>query len=125
MTFEVRGLAESRRRIRTLAQRAPKRFADGLRVWTERVMARSRNDFCPVDKGELQSTGAVQETTTKKGPSFQMMYGTEYAVPQHERGDFVHRIGQWKFLEQPMFEEAGNLEETMAEHGQIREEDLG
>jgi len=123
MGFEVRGLTEAKKKLKSLTQNAPKKFARGMLAWGEKVMTISR-ERCPKDTGELSSTGAIETNETKRGLSMRFVYGTEYAVPQHERLDYEHADGEAKYLENPMFEEAGNLEPMMAKFGKITEGDL-
>ena len=54
----------------------------------------------PVDTGRLRSTHYV--TIPSSRGVVEMGYGTDYAVPVHERTDVRHTTGQAKFLEQPV-----------------------
>lgn len=76
----------------------------------EAIMTRSKDEFVPVELGNLKNTGHVSIDPNKLvvtlaygGP------GVDYAVIQHERLDFQHRVGGPKYLERPLMEAAGTL----------------
>ncbi len=57
----------------------------------------------PVDTGVLRSSGFVNPPV-RRGRGFEITLGfggaaKDYAVPQHERKDYFHKVGQAKYLE--------------------------
>jgi len=93
-----------------------------------KIMLRSKQEFCPVDKGTLRKTGHVrlpQETANTLEVT--MGYGgpaARYAALVHEnpragktgglspsgrRYKTWAKVGQWKYLEQPFNEETATF----------------
>ena len=67
-----------------------------------RVMGVSIREV-PVDTGRLRATGFVTPPdVTTRDVSVQLGYGTEYAVPVHERTEVQHRTGKAKYLSDPL-----------------------
>lgn len=79
----------------------------------EAIMTRSKTEFVPVKTGALKNSGHVQ-LPERIGRAWvvDLVYGgpaAPYALVQHETPYFVHRVGQWKYLEQPMYEAEATL----------------
>ena len=69
----------------------------------------------PVDEGTLRASGAA----TSDGLTAAVSFNTPYAVRQHEELGYHHpRGGKAKYLEDPMHEEAGTMNQIIA--AQIR-----
>jgi hypothetical protein len=85
-------------------------------------MARSKEHFVPVKDGilrgsgyvELNADGELRVTLGFGGPA------GAYAVPQHERLDYRHTVGEAKYLEKPLMAAASTLAADLA--ASIREE---
>jgi hypothetical protein len=72
----------------------------------------------PVDEGVLRGSGHVAPAEeTIDGVSVTCGYGgaaEAYALVQHERLDYHHRVGQAKYLEEPYLARAGGSTERIA-----------
>lgn len=72
----------------------------------ESIMTDSKENYVPVDQGQLRSSGHVQGPDREGGSIFVILgYGgaaEPYALIQHESLHFQHRVGQAKFLEKPV-----------------------
>jgi hypothetical protein len=122
MVFQVKGIRELEQNLRQMAKAAPEASARAVYVWAEEVMAKSK-ELVPVDSGTLRGTGHVDLPVI--GPtevSVRLGYGgpaAPYALAVHENprsgktGGFspsgrpyrhYARVGQWKYLEQPLKE---------------------
>lgn len=85
----------------------------------QEILTRSRRDFVPVDLGILRADSDVTNPRrSKNGSQVTIWYGAgparKYAVPQHERLDFKHKVGGPKYLERPLLEAAGDLDRRLA-----------
>ena len=71
----------------------------------ERIMAVSKETYCPVDTGILKSSGIVlPAVVAPSGVEVTLGYGgnaTEYARVVHEDLSAHHTVGQAKYLETP------------------------
>ncbi|MDW4905093.1 hypothetical protein RB628_06960 [Streptomyces sp. ADMS] len=84
----------------------------GLRLAAEHVLERARARV-PIEEGTLERSGvaSVDETSLTAGVSFDQ----PYAVRQHEDMALRHDDGRTaKYLEGPLQEEAGTVEEIIA-----------
>lgn len=73
------------------------------RIATEECMTESKL-LCPVDTGNLRSTGHVQEKVEGDKVIYELGYGgtaAPYAVAVHENLSAHHAVGQAKYLEVP------------------------
>lgn len=70
----------------------------------EQMLEQARG-LCPVDTGNLASSGRLE--TTAEG--YEIVFDAPYAAAVHERLDVSHADGQAKFLEQPVVTESGNV----------------
>ena len=113
MSFDVNGGADMQAQLHTLAFRARIVAGMALKHRADAVMERSKAEFVPVKTGRLRDTGRVESVEfSGSSISVDLKYGgpqAPYAILQHETPWFQHRNGQWKFLEQPLYEEAGTM----------------
>ena len=81
----------------------PRETAQGMVQELESVMAESQLE-CPVDKGILVATGAVEDPVITPGSiTCGLGYGTNYGIHVHERLDVFHMPPtKAKFLEDPL-----------------------
>lgn len=89
------------KRLERLAGDYPKATAaalyeTGLEVHRDAVL------LTPVDHGNLRQSAYVAPPRNMQDPTTEIGYGTDYAVPVHERTEVYHRVGQAKFLETPI-----------------------
>lgn len=95
------------------------RVAAALYRIAERIMAASKL-LTPVKTGALRASGHVQlPVITASMVSVSLGFGgpsIPYALRQHETPPDIyhHRVGQWKFLEQPMQEAQATLPADLA-----------
>ncbi len=68
----------------------------------------------PVDTGRLLNSGGVSPPIGKTNPRVEIFYGTDYALPVHER-DTPHVIGKSKFLEDPFRRAVPGMLDRLAE----------
>lgn len=84
----------------------------GLRLAAEHVLAESRR-VVPIEEAALERSGTA--TVDEDDLRAAVAYDTPYAVRQHEELDYRHDAGRTaKYLERPMREEAGTVEEIIA-----------
>lgn len=116
--FELTGVLAMEHALGTLARESSERFGAAIYHEAERIMARSKEDFVPVDTGALKASGIVRPPTESGHVlTVAMIYGgpsVPYAVVQHETPWFHHPVGQWKYLEQPMMEAVDGMARRLA-----------
>lgn len=81
-----------------LTAKVEQALLDGIEEWARLVLSDSQ-ERCPVDRGTLRSTGAI-EVLAKLG--VRICYGgpaAPYAWVQHERSDYYHKVGEDHWLE--------------------------
>lgn len=114
--LDLKGLQNMMRRAGRVQKKMEKDTLQGLFFAANRVMTLSKTTYVPVDQGILRSTGRVgKPKKTRREFMVELFYGgpaATYALIQHERPDFSHTVGQWKYLETPLLREAsqsGNI----------------
>lgn len=89
-----------------------------LRTVGEGIMRRSKAEFVPVRTGMLKSTGRVEEPRWRGDVvTCQLKYGgpdAPYAKDVHERANVYHPVGQFKYLQAPLYEAAGSFASWVA-----------
>jgi len=73
------------------------------------IFAKSQKQV-PVDTGRLRDSGIVGEG---QHGDVTIAYGTDYALPVHERTEVKHTVGKAKFLEDPFLEAIPGLESRL------------
>jgi len=118
IAVEVKGTKELQRTLEKLGKRAQAELGKALYAEAELIMAESKKQV-PVDTGTLRGTGHVEPSETKKDSvEVELGYGgpaAPYAVVQHERLDFKHKVGKAKYLEDPFKAAAPKLPRALAE----------
>lgn len=116
--MELKGVAESSRKLREIARRHPQKAGAALYKRGEFIMTRSKREFVPVKDGILKNSGHVQPPEIKGSDiSVVLAYGGEaeaYAVEQHENLSLQHTVGGPKYLERPMMEAVATLAKDLA-----------
>lgn len=104
--------------LTALVAQAPQIVGAALYREGEAIMTESKK-LCPVDLGNLRSTGHVTPPEEHGGHvTVTLGYGgpaAKYAVAQHERLDFKHTVGQAKYLEEPMLAASQGLDARIAQ----------
>jgi hypothetical protein len=94
----VRGEAALRRELRRLEKKFPDAVDKALAEEALDLLAASQDEV-PVDTGRLKNTGVVGAMRGRIG--YIVAYGTDYALPVHERTEVRHTVGKAKYLEDP------------------------
>lgn len=135
LEVKVKGLDELDRKIGRLARKYPEAARRALRRNAEFIMTDSKENYVPVDEGELRASGHVilddkklevtlgfggpagigNQSSTNKGD-------VGYAIVQHETMEYSHRVGEAKYLEKPLHAAVAHLAEDI---GRDIEEDVG
>ncbi len=108
------------RKIRRLAKRFPDKIRGVLRLHAELILTISKRDWVPVDIGNLEGSGFVDDPQRGRGAiiSIDIVYGgpsEPYAVVQHEDLELKHpNKGQAKYLERPLMAKVPTLAREMA-----------
>lgn len=131
MSFEFKGSKAMQKKLKRIADKTPDRVKAALRIEAELIMAKSKQDYVPVDLGTLRSSGFVNDPVRKgKEVSVEIGYGgaaSAYALSVHEqpsqydppswRGKTIefNPSGRGsKFLERPFMEALPGLAERVA-----------
>lgn len=85
MATKIEGERQVRARLRALQRTAPQAVLKGLYEEGAQIFERSQ-DMVPVDTGRLMQSGVLGVTSSfLSGPEVAIGYGTNYALPVHER----------------------------------------
>ena len=118
LEMRITGVADLRRVLRRLGDRAPKALGRALYEEGEEIMTRSKEEFVPIDLSTLKNSGFVAEPRSDGGGVVvELGYGgaaAAYAVVQHERLDFYHPDGQAKYLERPALDAVSGMGQRLA-----------
>jgi hypothetical protein len=103
----LRGLGQARERARAAGLRA-------MDIAGEKVLGDAQQ-LCPVDTGFLQSS-ATSEPAVERGNKItkQVGFNADYAAAVHENLTAHHEVGQAKFLETAIKQNARKLREYVA-----------
>ena len=115
---KLRGEEAMLRKLRKLEKVYPDRMELALTIEGELIMTKSKQSFVPVRFGPLRSSGFVEGAKrTARLVSVRLVYGgtaAPYAIIQHERLDFKHKVGEAKYLEKPMNQAVPGMAKRMA-----------
>lgn len=112
--FTLTGLGQLRRALNQAGDLAGDALEAALVEEANETMADSKQQT-PVDTGRLRATGTVFPVERSGGNvSIEMGYGTDYAVPVHEKMGVHHPTGNAKFLERPLLERAAQMPVRLA-----------
>ncbi len=113
MNVEWAGMEKFRALIAAAPERVLGASASAIYEEANAIMAVSRH-LVPVETGTLRASGYVDAPEVSGlGVSVELGYGgaaSAYAMIQHERMDYRHRVGQAKYLEQPFLEAQRGME---------------
>jgi len=107
LSFNLQGAEAFERRMDELARRATPTAAQSLMKSAERVMTRSKSEFCPIDTGSLRASGTVTPAISGTVVEVKLSYGgaaAPYAVYVHEINKNYRGGKSWKFLQIPLQE---------------------
>lgn len=86
--------------------------AEALNVGAELLRGESV-PLAPIDRGPLRASAQVTPAT-RGNLTAHVSYDTPYAARQHEELDWHHDEGQAKYLEQPLNDSAGKIQQAIA-----------
>lgn len=113
VSLTITGTEQLRETLARIATNARPLVAQALYQEAEDIMATAKETYVPVDQGILRASGFVKPPTVDKDAiSVTLGFGgaaKAYAIIQHERLDFKHRVGGAKYLERPILAAASHL----------------
>lgn len=116
--FQVHGIRELQATFAKMGISFEKAMARALYLEGNIIMGKSKGFFVPVDHGPLKTSGHVQlPQMESSGPLIVLGYGgpaVKYAVVQHERLTYKHKVGQAKYLEIPALDRAAVMDQSVA-----------
>ncbi len=106
------------RKMRKAGQIQAQAMVMAVTIEAELIMTKSKQSFVPVRLGALRGSGFV-EPAKRQGRLvvIRLVYGgtaAPYAIIQHERLDFKHKVGEAKYLERPMNQAIPGMAKRMA-----------
>jgi hypothetical protein len=117
MRLKYSGLTGIEKALKDASERVPNSLKAALFHEGQRVRAISVSKT-PLDLGILRGSAYVSRPVDlPSGPAVEVGYAGDadaYAVVQHERTDFKHRVGEAKFLEKALAENAQGYFERLA-----------
>jgi hypothetical protein len=102
--FDERGLAHAYAVLDTMEREVQEPIATSLGESFEIVLARSKQEFVPIDTGFLSSTGFVLVDRSGSDIVARIGFTADYAAAVHETNKNYKGGRQWKYLETPMKE---------------------
>lgn len=122
--LETLGVPELKAAFERLEMDFTKETGRALYQEGEKIMGTSKQFFVPVDRGVLRASGHVQPPQYEGGGVVVVIgYGgpaVAYAVVQHEKLYYKHKVGQAKYLERPALQEAVVMDKRIAARLQKR-----
>ena len=115
VNVEVKGLPKLMAKMKKLEVNAERELGKALYIEGEDIMGDSKQNYVPVRDGFLRASGHV--LLPQPGPVVVLGYGgpsVPYAVVQHERLDYKHKVGQAKYLETPTLRAASGMGRRVA-----------
>lgn len=110
--IQVKGLSTLEAQINEI----PQRTMNGVKMAIEHIYKMSQ-PLVPVDTGRLKRSGKI----TKLEDGYQLHYraenpknGYNYAPIQHENTHFKHKVGQAKYVEQPIITDMDNIKKIIS-----------
>lgn len=113
LQISVKGQEEIRKKLDELARKYPRALAGALYQEGAELLSDSLRRV-PVEFGVLRSSGYVAPPTGLEEPVVEIGYGTDYAVPVHERTGAHHEVGEAKYLERAVDARTGGMLERIA-----------
>ena len=106
---KIKGEKELERELRRLEKAYPDAVAISLYEVALDPIFRESQEEVPVDTGRLRSSGGVVLRGSKREPEVIVFYGTNYALPVHQRVEVPHATGKARFLSDPFLRVAPQL----------------
>lgn len=107
-------------KLRTIARKFPDEVERALFIAAGEILTDSKENFVPVRLGTLRGTGIVLAPERKAGRLIEVTIAfggpsAPYAIVQHENLDYVHRVGEAKYLERPLMNAVSGLAKRLAQ----------
>jgi hypothetical protein len=106
------------RRLVEMGQLARPALEAGVYELGNDILGDAQENYVPVDEAILKGSGYVTLPEGDDEVSSTIGFGgpaSDYAEVQHERPDFQHTVGQWKYLETPFMNRIPTLPLVLAE----------
>lgn len=117
MKGEIKGSVAMTRKLQQIAKMFPQRVGAALYQEGQIEMTESKRRV-PVETGTLRASGQVSEPEhVGRNITVTLSYGgaaKDYAIIQHENPDFIHKVGQWKYLESVLNESRSHMAARLA-----------
>ncbi len=114
----LKGEREARARLRAFKDKFTAAMTDFTDREAEELVAIIRQEWVPVDQGDLRDSGKSERVKTgKTTKATRVVFGgpkAPYAWLQHENLDFRHRVGSAKFVERPLFRKMSGMSVRLA-----------
>ncbi len=110
----VTGLEVCTRNIAKVKRKYAEQGARALEEWGRDTMNDSKDNYCPIDTGEMVGTGNIQMDRGASRIEVTLYYNTFYSPTVHENPNAYHPIGQAGFLRIPFNNHAPRLLTTVA-----------
>jgi hypothetical protein len=115
MKYEgVTGLEVCKRNIAKVQKKYAEQGAKALEAWGRDTINDSKDNYCPIDTGEMVGTGNLQMDRGATRIEVTLYYNTFYAPTVHGNPRPYHPIGQAGFLRIPFNNHAPQLLTTVA-----------
>jgi hypothetical protein len=117
MSFSLtfRGTDAFARKVEQATEELKRRAAKALVREAEAVMADSKENYVPVDTGNLRNTGVVLPAVIDaSGVSVEMGFSADYAAVVHEDLTAQHPNGEAKYLTKPLTKRAAGMNVRIA-----------
>lgn len=92
-------------RLNALEETIPEAVMIGVYALGEAILA-DATERTPVDTGRLRDSGYCAPPQKVDGQRVEVGFGTDYAVAVHERTGVSHPVGEAKFLEKAVMNQA-------------------
>ena len=117
LDFVLTGVDGLHAKLQALGREGVQKVAAAMYQEAEAIMTAAK-DQTPVETGVLRDSGHVDLPVIEPGSvTVTMGFGgaaEDYALVQHERMDFKHKVGNAKYLERPFLEKVNGLPERVA-----------
>lgn len=118
VSMRIAGVREANAELLRLSRLSPDLMEQAMRLEAQKMLDASR-PFVPVDTGVLRASGMIEPAQSNAGKITVVFgYGGSawyYAIPQHERTDYNHRVGQDHYLSEPVLAMAGGIGHRLTE----------
>ena len=115
MGFQLSGLNEMRAKIDALKAEFTQQVEVAVEAEATRLLEIAK-EKCPIETGELRDSGKVAMSRDGGRTTAEISFNTPYAAEVHENLEAHHAVGQSKFLESTMMENATESGKRIADH---------